>query len=126
MQVRIHIPHQVAFVTAQRPLGAQLGDAVDLGKVFIPFTLFGHGFIIQPAGQGIWHAQLATVRPAGINPLIMARQINHPARMLRTALLYRDRDRLVLSGFTLTGIHHDAEIVINAHLTLVVQPGLSL
>jgi hypothetical protein len=40
--------------------------------------------------------------------------------------LRRARDRLELRGFTFTGVHHHAEIVLGAQLALIAQTGLGL
>ena len=64
--------------------------------------------------------------PARINTLIVTLHINHTARMRRILALSGRRNGLVLSHFTLTGIHHHAEVVLFAQLTVVADPGLGL
>ena len=62
---------------------------------------------------------------AGIDSLVVTGEVDHPAGMARFQLR-RARDRLELRGFTFTGVHHDAEIVLGAQLALVAQAGLGL
>ncbi len=124
MQIRIDVPHQVAFVAAQ---GAFITEIAGAGEVLIAFALLGHGFIIEAAGQRQRNArQLIAVGPACINPLIVTSQIDHATGMLRTGQLNGAWNRLILHGFTLTGVHHHAEIVVFIHGTLIAQPGLGL
>lgn len=40
--------------------------------------------------------------------------------------LRRPRDRLELSGFTFSSVHHNAEIVLGTELALIAQAGLGL
>lgn len=40
--------------------------------------------------------------------------------------LRRARDRLELSGFTFSSVHHNAEIVLGTELALIAQAGLGL
>lgn len=61
-----------------------------------------------------------------INTLIVALHINYAARMRRIFSLRGIRNGLVLGHFTLTGVHHHAEVVLFAQLTVVADPGLGL
>ena len=64
--------------------------------------------------------------PAGINTLIVALHINYAARMRWIFSLRGIRNGLVLGHFTLTGVHHHAEVVLFAQLAVVADPGLGL
>ena len=127
LQVGIKVPHQVTFVTAFVTLHAKIRHAVVHHKVFIPAAIFTHIFVVKAGGKRYRHQQqLAAVGPAGINTLIMALHINYAARMRRIFSLRGIRNGLVLGHFTLTGVHHHAEVVLFAQLTVVADPSLGL
>ncbi|SLN98427.1 Uncharacterised protein [Klebsiella quasivariicola] len=125
LQVGIDVPHQVAFVTAQRALFAILRRAVDHHKVFIPFAPLAHVLVVEPGGQGDGHQQLSAMGQPGIDPLVVAGKVDHPAGMARLQLR-RAGNGLELGGFTFPGVHHNAEIVLGAELALITQAGLGL
>ena len=118
LQIGIDVPHQVTLVAAQVSLFTVLRRAVAHNKVFVTFAALAHSFVIKTGGKGDRHQQLAAVGPAGINPLVVTRQVDNAASMggfeLRSA-----RNRLILGGFTFTGVHHHAQIVLLAQLSLV-------
>ena len=125
LQVGVDVPHQVAFVTAQRALFAILWRAVDHHKVFIPFAPLAHVFVVETGGERDGHQQLSAMGQPGIDPLVMTGKVDHPAGMARLQLR-RARDRLELSGFTFSSVHHNAEIVLGTELALIAQAGLGL
>ena len=125
LQVGVDVPHQVAFVTAQRTLFAILRRAVDHHKVFIPFAPLAHVLVVETGGERDGHQQLSAMGQPGINPLVVTGKVDHPAGMARLQLR-RARDRLELSGFTFSSVHHNAEIVLGTELALIAQAGLGL
>ncbi len=125
LQVGVDVPHQVAFVTAQRALFAILRRAVDHHKVFIPFAPLAHVLVVETGGERDGHQQLSAMGQPGINPLVVTGKVDHPAGMARLQLR-RARDRLELSGFTFSSVHHNAEIVLGTELALIAQAGLGL
>ena len=125
LQVGVDVPHQVAFVTAQRALFAILRRAVDHHKVFIPFAPLAHVFVVETGGERDGHQQLSAMGQPGINPLVVTGKVDHPAGMARLQLR-RARDRLELRGFTFSSVHHNAEIVLGTELALIAQAGLGL
>ncbi len=125
LQVGVDVPHQVAFVTAQRALFAILRRAVDHHKVFIPFAPLAHVLVVETGGERDGHQQLSAMGQPGINPLVVTGKVDPPAGMARLQLR-RARDRLELSGFTFSSVHHNAEIVLGTELALIAQAGLGL
>ena len=81
LQIRVDVPHQITFITAQVPLFAVLRRAVDHHEVFKPFAPLAHVFIVETGGEGDRHQQFAAMSPAGIEPLIVARQVDNAARV---------------------------------------------
>ncbi len=125
LQVGVDVPHQVAFVTAQRALFAILRRAVDHHKVFIPFAPLAHVLVVETGGERDGHQQLSAMGQPGINPLVVTGKVDHSAGMARLQLR-RARDRLELRGFTFSSVHHNAEIVLGTELALIAQAGLGL
>ncbi len=125
LQVGVDVPHQVAFVTAQRALFAILRRAVDHHKVFIPFAPLAHVLVVETGGERDGHQQLSAMGQPGIDPLVVTGKVDHPAGMARLQLR-RAGDRLELRGFTFSSVHHNAEIVLGTELALIAQAGLGL
>ena len=126
MQVGIGVPHQVALITTQIAFYAKLRHAVIQAVVLVSLAIFTHIFIVQAGGERHRYAQLAPVRPAGVDTLVMTLKHDYAAGMRGVIPLRRHRYGLVLCGFTFTGIHHHAQIVVFAELTLIAQACLSL
>ena len=125
LQVGIDVPHQVAFVAAQIAFLSVLRRGAIHHEVFIAATLLAHIFVVQTGREGDRDQQFATVGPAGIDALIVTIEVDHAACVGRFKLRLA-RNRLILRGLTLTGIHHHAQIVLFTELTLVAQACLGL
>ena len=86
LQIGIDVPHQIAFVTAQLTFLPVFRHAAIQAEVIVAFAIFTHVFVVQAGSERERNAQLATVCPAAVYPLIMALQSNHAARMRRVKL----------------------------------------
>ena len=79
LQIRIDVPHQVAFVATFIAFDAVVRHAVAHHEVLVSATVFAHVFVVQTGGEGHRNQQLAAVCPASVHALIVALHINHPA-----------------------------------------------
>ena len=118
LQIGVNVPHQVAFFATQVTFFAEGGHAIIEHVVFIAAAIFTHVLVIKTGSESHWHQQLAPVGPAGIDTLVMTLHINHAAGMFFILLCF-NRNRLVLGHFTLTRVHHHAQVVLLAQLTLI-------
>ncbi|MNP14280.1 hypothetical protein D3C76_1065940 [compost metagenome] len=79
LQIRVNVPHQVAFVAAFIAFDAIFRHAIIHDEVFVPATIFAHVFVVQTRGESDRHQQFAAMRPAGVHALIVALHVDNAA-----------------------------------------------